>query len=465
MSSLAELPELAGFFSYSREDDDAFKGMLSALRDGIQRELSAQLGRSKRTFRLWQDQTAIAPGKLWESEIKTAIDESFFFLPIVTPRSVSSKYCKFEFEAFLAREKTIGRSDLIFPILYISVAALENEAKWRDDPVLSTIGRRQYVDWRPLRHLDVQSTAVREQIERLCQKIVEALNAPWTSPEERQKMEEAKARQQAEEEARRLEAEAKLRAEEEQHRKQAEAEARWRAAEERKRQKAEAKRLADEEEERRKRAEAEARPVADKRQEAEAKRRTEQHQAFAAIERHKGWPISSAFVKDWQNKHSARVVAGVAVLAALLLIGGGYAFLRHTVEKGMQQAELKWEEQRKAVETEANSKVAEAEQQRLAALKALKLEQERRAEAEAEAEAKRKADAEQRRLADLLRRSRSAGPKRRQKQRQSAGLISSRRSRNGSNDGWLISRRSRSARRRHRLQHNSQLELTLKLSR
>ena len=290
MSSLAELPELVGFFSYSREDDDAFKGMLSALRDGIQRELSAQLGRSKRAFRLWQDQTAIAPGKLWESEIKTAIDESFFFLPIVTPRSVSSKYCKFEFESFLAREKAIGRSDLIFPILYISVAALENEAKWRDDPVLSTIGRRQYVDWRPLRHLDVQSTAVREQIERLCQKIVESLNAPWTSPEERQRMEEAKARQQAEEEARRLEAEAKRRAEEEQHRKQAEAEARRRAEEERRRQKAEAKRLADEEE-RRKRAEAE-RTAGEPRRSPGDKRR--EHVIVA-------WPNWAGGVRGWQS--------------------------------------------------------------------------------------------------------------------------------------------------------------------
>src|SRR5215472_1860727 len=109
MPSLVDIPEVIGFFSYSREDDEAFKGTLSALRDGIQRELSAQLGRSKKSFRLWQDQVAIAPGKLWESEIKTAIDESFFFIPLVTPRSVSSKYCKFEFEAFLAREKAIGR--------------------------------------------------------------------------------------------------------------------------------------------------------------------------------------------------------------------------------------------------------------------------------------------------------------------------------------------------------------------
>src|SRR5262249_53354649 len=149
-------------------------------------------------------------------------------------RSVSSKYCKFEFEAFLAREKAIDRDDVIFPILYISVAALENEAKWRDDPVLSTIGRRQYVDWRPLRHLDCQTTHVREQIERLCQKIVGALNEPWTSPEERQRMEEAKARQRAEEEARRLEAGAKARqqAEEEARRLEAEAKARQRAEEE-----------------------------------------------------------------------------------------------------------------------------------------------------------------------------------------------------------------------------------------
>jgi F0F1-type ATP synthase membrane subunit b/b' len=227
MSTLAELPELIGFFSYSREDDEAFRGTLSALREGIQRELSAQLGRSKKNFRLWQDQAAIAPGKLWEKEIKTAIDQSVFFIPIVTPRAVNSKYCKFEFETFLAREAAIGRNDLVFPIVYISVAALESEASWRDDPVLSTIARRQYVDWRPLRHLDAQTTVAREQIERLCQKIVEALREPWISPEERRRMAEAEARKRAEDEARRLEAEAEQRAEE--SRRRAEVEARKRA--------------------------------------------------------------------------------------------------------------------------------------------------------------------------------------------------------------------------------------------
>src|SRR5262245_26743246 len=319
MSSLAELPELVGFFSYSREDDDAFKGTLSGLRDGIYRELSAQLGRSKKTFRLWQDQAAIAPGKLWELEIKTAIDQSVFFIPIVTPRSINSKYCKFEFESFLAREKAIDRNDLIFPILYISVAALENEAKWHDDPVLSTIGRRQYVDWRALRHLDVQTTAVREQIERLGQKIMEALNEPWVAPEERRSMEEARARQQAEEETRRLAAEAKRRAHEEERQRQVEAEARQRADEERSRGEAEAKRRADEAESRR-RAEAAARQRADeerRRQEAEAKLRAEQKQAFAAAKHADSVGAIDAFLTSHpESRHTTEARTLRAALVA-----------------------------------------------------------------------------------------------------------------------------------------------------
>jgi hypothetical protein len=89
MSSLTDLPELVGFFS---EDDAASAGALSALRERIQPELRGQLGRSPKNFRLWQDREAIAPGKLWESEIKAAIEQSVFFIPIVTPTSIRSSY-------------------------------------------------------------------------------------------------------------------------------------------------------------------------------------------------------------------------------------------------------------------------------------------------------------------------------------------------------------------------------------
>src|SRR6266436_6408302 len=107
MPSLADHQELVGFFSYSRDDDEDSQGALSALRDRIQRELRGQLGRSPREFRLWQDKEAIAPGTLWEAEIKTAIEQAVFFIPIVTPTGVRSSFCRIEFEAFLAREQAL----------------------------------------------------------------------------------------------------------------------------------------------------------------------------------------------------------------------------------------------------------------------------------------------------------------------------------------------------------------------
>jgi hypothetical protein len=198
MASLARLPELVGFFSYSREDDEAFRGSLSALRDAIQRELGAQLGRTKRNFRLWQDQEAIAPGKDWQAEITRAVEQSAFFIPIVTPRAVSSDYCQFEFSSFVARERALGRSDLVFPILYISVSALMDEAEWRNDPVLSIVAKRQYVDWRSYRRKAVDSPDFGQEIERFCGKIVETLREPWRSPEERGQL-DADAKRRAEE--------------------------------------------------------------------------------------------------------------------------------------------------------------------------------------------------------------------------------------------------------------------------
>ena len=93
-----------------------------------------------------------------------------------------------------------------------------------------------------------------------------------------------------------------------------------------------------------------------------------------------------------------RTLAGASVATVLLLGMGSYAFVRHIREQRVQ-AELKLEEERRGVETEANRKVEEAEKLRLAGLKA---EQERKARATAEAEAKHKSEeAEQQQVAAL----------------------------------------------------------------
>jgi TIR domain/PQQ enzyme repeat len=201
MASLADLPLLSGFFSYSREDDEDSGGRLSQLRQRIQAELRGQLGRTREDFRLFQDKTAIEHGKLWEEEIKSAIAEAVFFIPIITPTVVRSKYCKFEFNAFLAREKELGRNDLVFPIIYIPVPAL-GDGRWREDPLLTIVGSRQYEQWQQLRQLDPTSTEFALRIEKLCTNIAKAIQRSWVSPQER---EEAEARKRDEDERRQQE--------------------------------------------------------------------------------------------------------------------------------------------------------------------------------------------------------------------------------------------------------------------
>jgi len=240
MSSLAEIPELVGFFSYSREDDEDSHGALSALRNRIQGELRGQLGRTAKTFRLWQDKEAIPSGTLWETEIKNAVRQAVFFIPIITPTVVASPYCRFELEAFLTREAELGRDDLVFPILYIDVPALEDSVRRQNDPVLSLIAKRQYVDWRKLRHRDVRTTDASEAVERFCTHIRNALQRPWISAEERKRQEEVAAQDRVEAERLRREIDAKRLAEEEKARVAAEAQVRKRTEEEQHKRDAEA---------------------------------------------------------------------------------------------------------------------------------------------------------------------------------------------------------------------------------
>ena len=276
MPTLSDLPVIVGFFSYSRDDDEDFDHALSKLRTRIQNELRGQLGRSKETLRLWQDREAIPPGTLWASEIKAAIDQSVFFIPIVSPRVVRSEHCGVEFQEFLERERQLGRRDLVFPILFINVPGLNEQKAQGERPVLKVIAERQYVDWREFRY-DSDSPGMRREVADFCAKIVTALQR--TPPQEEK---ETRRAYEAEQAGRRR-AEDEERREVERRGEIAEADARAKEAEARQRVEAVARSQRQAEEERRAKATQvrvpnEPQPTGQNRQPAAAAARAEQHQ-------------------------------------------------------------------------------------------------------------------------------------------------------------------------------------------
>ena len=316
MSSLADLPELVGFFSYSRRDDEHSGGALSRLRARIYDELRLQLGRD---VRLWQDAVAIPHGTLWEDELKRAIAKSAFFIPIVTPSAVTSSHCRTEFELFLAREARLERKDLIFPILYIRVPGLASDDQRRQSEVLEIIHARQYADWTKIRQHDVASFDVSKQIERFCEDIVEALRHPWLSPEERQRAEDTEARRKAAQEQRYQEEvlRRKIADEAEHHRIEAEAAAK-REAEERARQAA----VAQAERQRKEREAAATREAEQKARQEEQQKKEENERVERSKQDGLAWAGQSKRRLEEKERGALNSPAFRAIGALLILMGG-----------------------------------------------------------------------------------------------------------------------------------------------
>jgi hypothetical protein len=66
---------------------------------------------------------------------------------VITPGFFRSKPCRDELARFLAREKSLGRSDLVLPVYYINCPTLNDEVKRAGDDLAQAIYEHQYADW------------------------------------------------------------------------------------------------------------------------------------------------------------------------------------------------------------------------------------------------------------------------------------------------------------------------------
>jgi hypothetical protein len=197
---------------------------------------------AKRRIRSWMKRWGFSTLRHYRSENNSA----HWKVPLVGSVNTADLWRdRYPLDSFMQRKSALGRKDLIFPILYIRVPALDVENQWRDNPILNVIGSRQYIDWRSLRHLDVNSTEVKKQVEWFCEKIAMTLHQPWISLEQRKTIKE-ETRQRAEQERRRQEAETQRQTEEDRRRKKAETEAQRGAEEELSRKELEAQQRAEE---------------------------------------------------------------------------------------------------------------------------------------------------------------------------------------------------------------------------
>ena len=167
-----------GFWSYTTTDDRSSGGHLSQLR--VRSAQALQLLAGRQPVDIFQDANAIPKGSEWEDEIRRALDRSSFMIPIVTPGFLASEWCCREVLLFREREKALGRSDLIFPLVYIKADDIDPDHKDEcfDRSVFELLNKRQRIEFHDLRFYEVDRYEVKVRIGQLADSVRAALRRP-----------------------------------------------------------------------------------------------------------------------------------------------------------------------------------------------------------------------------------------------------------------------------------------------
>ena len=168
------------FLSYTRKDDEFFGGYITAFRRMLENAVHVVSGRE--TFRVFQDIEGLVIGEDWKKRLAEVIQESSFFMPMLSPLFFNSTPCIDEVKEFLAHERKLGRDDLILPVYFLSSAKLEKEEEKSKDPIAMELARRQMFDLRQQANVPLQDPAAREAILRLAAQVAAAIERPAASP-------------------------------------------------------------------------------------------------------------------------------------------------------------------------------------------------------------------------------------------------------------------------------------------
>jgi CheY-like chemotaxis protein len=166
------MPPPLAFLSYTRKDDEFFGGYITAFRRMLENAVHVTSG--QQTFRVFQDIEGIVIGENWQKKLREVLHESSVMVPMVTPLFFNSQPCRAEVEDFLEHERSLQRSDMIWPVYFLSSAKLEKKEERDTDPIVREIASRQMFDWRQNAHIPLDQPAAREAILKLAAEIGEA---------------------------------------------------------------------------------------------------------------------------------------------------------------------------------------------------------------------------------------------------------------------------------------------------
>ena len=158
-----------GFWSYVHDDDDAEGERISRLAKDVTAQYQMLTGE---TIELFLDIETLKWGEDWQETVNSNLATVAFFIPVMTPRYFMSAECRRELQFFARRATNLGIEELILPLYYVTVPAIENRTV--TDDLVELARKFHWEDWRELRFLEVSSERYRRGVAKLAELLGDA---------------------------------------------------------------------------------------------------------------------------------------------------------------------------------------------------------------------------------------------------------------------------------------------------
>lgn len=165
------------FLSYAHEDNEREGGRILHLADLIRREFESLTGA---TIQIFTDSAEILWGQDFRARLSESIQETTFFIPVLSPTYFMRDECRSELRQFVTSASSLGLEQLLLSIRYFQVPDLREGSS---DELKDIAARMQFEPWDSYRLLDESGERYRTAVNKLATRLVQLTeNLEGTAP-------------------------------------------------------------------------------------------------------------------------------------------------------------------------------------------------------------------------------------------------------------------------------------------
>jgi len=155
------------FFSYAHDDNRRENGRILQLATLIREEFESLTGA---TIEIFTDRAEILWGQDFRARLNEALQETTFFIPVLSPTYFLRDECRKEMRQFVSSAREVGLEKLLLSIRYLVVPDMHEESK---DELKAIAASIQFEPWDQHRLRNVRGSIHRAAVHRLASRLVQ----------------------------------------------------------------------------------------------------------------------------------------------------------------------------------------------------------------------------------------------------------------------------------------------------